>query len=136
MTELAREIIYHPFQIARMTKSNAKKKFILRSWMSRRVFPFCYLDTRNIFLNPTALPNKLTSHTRWNQLVFMIGRILDQHHAQDMEVVVIMVKNGDDDGNDTSLCISTNLRRKIAIRDTAREKSERMKRPNKPKKKK
>jgi hypothetical protein len=52
----------------------------------------------------------------------MIGRILDQHRAQDMEVVVIIVKNGDDDGKDTSLCISTQSQKKFAIRDTAKEK--------------
>jgi len=51
----------------------------------------------------------------------MIGTMLDQHYAQDMEVVVV-VKNGDDDGKDTSLCISTQSQKKIAIRDTAREK--------------
>lgn len=48
--------------------------------------------------------------------------MLDQHHAQDMEDVVVIVKNGDDDGKDTSLCISTQSQKKIAIRDTAREK--------------
>jgi hypothetical protein len=52
----------------------------------------------------------------------MIGRMLNQHHVQDMEVVVVIVKNGDDDGKDTSLCISTQSQKKIAIRDTAREK--------------
>jgi len=52
----------------------------------------------------------------------MIGRMLDQHHPQDMEVVVVIVKNGDDDGKDTSLCISTQSQKKFAIRDTAREK--------------
>jgi hypothetical protein len=57
----------------------------------------------------------------------MIGTMLDQHHAQNMEVVVVVVKNGDDDGKDTSLCISTQSQKKIAIRDTAREKSERPK---------
>jgi hypothetical protein len=48
--------------------------------------------------------------------------MLDQHHAQDMEVVVIVVKDGDDDGKDTSLCISTQSQKKFAIRDTATEK--------------
>jgi hypothetical protein len=44
-----------------------------------------------------------------------------------MEVVVIVVNNGDDNEKDTSLCISTQSQKKIAIRDTAREKSERLK---------
>ena len=69
--------------------------------------PVCYIDklTRNILFNPTALPNEAASHNRRNRLVFMIVRMLDQHHAQDMEGVVVIVKNGDDDGKDTSLCI-------------------------------
>ena len=36
--------------------------------------------------------------------------------------MVVIVKNGDDDGKDTSLCISTQSQKKITIRDTAREK--------------
>lgn len=53
--------------------------------------------------------------------------MLDRHH-EDMEVVVIIAKNGDDDGKDTSLCISTQSQKKFAIRDTAREKkNERLK---------
>jgi hypothetical protein len=47
---------------------------------------------------------------------------MDQYHAQDMEVLVFVVKDGNDDGKDTSLCISTQSQKKIAIRDTAREK--------------
>lgn len=61
--------------------------------------------------------------------------MLDQHHTQNMEVVVVIVKNGDDDGKDTSLCISTQSQRKIAIRDTAREKSERLKKSKRQNKK-
>jgi hypothetical protein len=61
----------------------------------------------------------------------MIERMLDQHHAQDMGAVVVIVKNGDDDGKDTSLCISTQSQKKIAIRDTAREKSEQLKKSKK-----
>jgi hypothetical protein len=52
----------------------------------------------------------------------MIGRMLDQLHAQDIELMVVIVKNGDDDGKDTSLCISTQSQKKFAIRDTARGK--------------
>jgi len=52
----------------------------------------------------------------------MIGRMLDQHHAQNTEVIEVIVKNGDDDGKDTSLCISTQSQKKIAIRDTAKRK--------------
>jgi hypothetical protein len=48
--------------------------------------------------------------------------MLDQRHAQQMDVVVVVVKKGDDNGKDTSLCISTQSQKKIAIRDTAREK--------------
>lgn len=61
--------------------------------------------------------------------------MLDQHHTQNIEVVVVIVKNGDDDGKDTSLCISTQSQRKIAIRDTAREKSERLKKSKRQNKK-
>ena len=53
--------------------------------------------------------------------------MLDRHHEEDMEVVVIIAKNGDDDGKVTSLCISTQSQKKFAIRDTAREKNERLK---------
>jgi hypothetical protein len=49
----------------------------------------------------------------------------------DMGAVVVIVKNGDDDGKDTSLCISTQSQKKIAIRDTAREKSEQLKKSKK-----
>jgi hypothetical protein len=52
----------------------------------------------------------------------MIGSMLDQQHAQHMEAVVVVVKKRDDDGKDTRLCISTQSQKKIAIRDTAREK--------------
>ena len=105
-----------------------KKKIILPSLVDpvSSLVSVRYLDTRNILLKPTALPIKAASHTRCNCLVFVIGRMLDQHHAQHMEVVVIVVKN-DDDGKDTSLCISTQSQKKIAIRDTARGKSERLK---------
>jgi hypothetical protein len=53
--------------------------------------------------------------------------MFDRHHEEDMEVVVIIAKNGDDDGKVTSLCISTQSQKKFAIRDTAREKNERLK---------
>jgi hypothetical protein len=80
------EIIHHPLRIVRKTASKHEKKSILRSLVDpvSLLVPFYYLDTRNILLNPTALPNKAASHTRCNRLVFMIGRMLDQHHAQDM----------------------------------------------------
>ncbi len=38
-------------------------------------------------------------------------KVLDQQHVQEMKVVVIVVKNGDDDGKDTSLCILPNLKK-------------------------
>jgi len=38
------------------------------------------------------------------------------------EIVLVVVRNGDDDGKDTSLCILPELKKKIAIRDTEEEK--------------
>ena len=44
----------------------------------------------------------------------MIGRMLDQHRAQGMEVVVIVVKNGDDDGNEGLKVDKKNKNNKLA----------------------
>jgi hypothetical protein len=45
-----------------------------------------------------------------------VGRVMDQHNAQEMKIVVVVVKNGDDDGKDTSLCILQKLGENFAMR--------------------
>ncbi len=40
--------------------------------------------------------------------------------------MVVVVKNGDDDGKGTNLCISTQSQKKIAIRDTAKGRGEKV----------
>ena len=95
--------------------------------------PVCYLDTRNILLNPTALPKQ-------GGVTYPL-QLFDIHVWKDVGSAPCAGNGGrgscsqkksDDDGKDTSLCISTQSQKKITIRDTAREKkSERLKKSKK-----
>lgn len=65
----------------------------------------------------------------------MIGRMLDQHHAQDIELVVVIVKNGGDDGKIQAYAFLPNLRRKLRLEIQQEGKSERLKKSKKQKRK-